>query len=62
MVRVEQLGKQVISPEGPLLILDNLHFSIARGERGRDRRLRFRQVNPARLLAGLDTPTRAGSG
>lgn len=58
MVRVEQLGKQVISPEGPLLILDNLHFSIARGERvaviGASGSGKSTLLG---LLAGLDTPT-----
>lgn len=58
MVRVEQLDKQVISPEGPLLILDNLHFSIARGERvaviGASGSGKSTLLG---LLAGLDTPT-----
>ena len=29
IIQVESLGKQVVSPEGPLVILDNIGFSIA---------------------------------
>jgi len=32
MVRVENLRKEVLSPEGPLVILDDIHFQIGRGE------------------------------
>jgi putative ABC transport system ATP-binding protein len=32
MIRVEGLGKQVGSPEGPLVILADISFSIARGD------------------------------
>jgi putative ABC transport system ATP-binding protein len=32
MIRVEGLGKQVVSPEGPLVILADISFSIARGD------------------------------
>ena len=30
IVRAERLSKQVVSPEGPLLILDDINFSIDR--------------------------------
>ena len=32
IVRAEHLGKQVVSPEGTLVILDDISFAIARGE------------------------------
>ena len=32
IVRAERLSKQVVSPEGPLLILDDINFTIAKGE------------------------------
>ena len=58
IVQVEQLGKQVISPEGALLILDNINFSIARGESvavvGASGSGKSTLLG---LLAGLDTPT-----
>ncbi len=58
IVQVEQLGKQVISPEGALLILDNINFSIARGESvavvGASGSGNSTLLG---LLAGLDTPT-----
>ena len=58
IVQVEQLGKQVSSPEGPLIILDQIHFSIARGESvaviGASGSGKSTLLG---LLAGLDTPT-----
>ena len=58
MVRVEQLGKQVISPEGPLIILDDINFSITHGESvavvGASGSGKSTLLG---LLAGLDTPT-----
>ncbi len=58
IVQVEQLGKQVISPEGALLILDSINFSIARGESvavvGASGSGKSTLLG---LLAGLDTPT-----
>jgi len=63
MVRVEQLGKQVVSPEGPLVILDDINFTIMRGESvavvgasgsGKSTLLGLLALG---LLAGLDMPT-----
>lgn len=58
IVQVEQLGKQVSSPEGPLIILDQIHFSIARGQSvaviGASGSGKSTLLG---LLAGLDTPT-----
>lgn len=58
IVQVENLGKQVTSPEGLLVILDDLNFAIARGERvavvGASGSGKSTLLG---LLAGLDTPT-----
>ena len=58
MVRVESLRKQVISPEGPLVILDDIHFTIQRGESvavvGASGSGKSTLLS---LLAGLDTPS-----
>ncbi|MBL8258239.1 MAG: ABC transporter ATP-binding protein [Candidatus Competibacteraceae bacterium] len=58
IVRAENLRKQVISPEGPLVILDAIHFQIGRGERvavvGASGSGKSTLLS---LLAGLDTPS-----
>ena len=58
IVRAERLGKQVISPEGPLVILDDINFSIARGESvavvGASGSGKSTLLG---LLAGLDVPS-----
>jgi len=58
IVRVEALRKQVISPEGPLVILDDIHFTIGRGESvavvGASGSGKSTLLS---LLAGLDTPS-----
>lgn len=58
IIRVENLSKQVVSPEGPLVILDDIDFSIAKGESvavvGASGSGKSTLLG---LLAGLDTPT-----
>jgi putative ABC transport system ATP-binding protein len=58
IVRAENLGKQVASPEGTLVILENINFAIARGESitvvGASGSGKSTLLG---LLAGLDTPT-----
>ncbi len=58
IVRAERLGKQVLSPEGPLIILADISFSIARGESvavvGASGSGKSTLLG---LLAGLDTPS-----
>ncbi|MCB1765938.1 MAG: ABC transporter ATP-binding protein [Candidatus Competibacteraceae bacterium] len=58
IIRVEDLGKQVTSPEGPLTILDALHFNIFKGESvavvGASGSGKSTLLG---LLAGLDAPT-----
>jgi putative ABC transport system ATP-binding protein len=58
IIRVENLRKQVISPEGPLVILDEIQFSIHRGESvavvGASGSGKSTLLG---LLAGLDTPS-----
>jgi putative ABC transport system ATP-binding protein len=59
IVRVEQLGKQVVSPEGPLTILDDINFTITPGASvavvGASGSGKSTLLG---LLAGLDTPSR----
>jgi putative ABC transport system ATP-binding protein len=59
IVRVENLGKQVVSSEGTLVILDGLNFSIRAGETvsvvGASGSGKTTLLG---LLAGLDLPTR----
>ncbi len=59
MVRVENLRKEVLSPEGPLVILDDIHFQIGRGESvavvGASGSGKSTLLS---LLAGLDAPSR----
>ena len=58
IIRVENLSKQVVSPEGPLVILDDIGFSIGKGESvavvGASGSGKSTLLG---LLAGLDTPT-----
>ncbi|HRY17000.1 MAG TPA: ABC transporter ATP-binding protein [Candidatus Competibacteraceae bacterium] len=58
IIQVEDLGKQVVSPEGPLIVLDAIGFSIAKGESvavvGASGSGKSTLLG---LLAGLDTPT-----
>ena len=58
IVRVEQLGKQVVSPEGPLTILEDINLSIATGEAvamvGASGSGKSTLLG---LMAGLDTPS-----
>lgn len=57
-MQAEQLGKRVISPEGPLIILDDINFTITRGESvavvGASGSGKSTLLS---LLAGLDTPS-----
>jgi putative ABC transport system ATP-binding protein len=59
MVRAENLGKRVASPEGELVILDDVNFTVARGESvaivGASGSGKSTLLG---LLAGLDRPTR----
>lgn len=59
IVRAEHLGKEVVSPEGTLAILDDINFTIARGESvavvGASGSGKSTLLG---LLAGLDTPSR----
>ncbi|MDG4551000.1 MAG: ABC transporter ATP-binding protein [Candidatus Contendobacter sp.] len=59
IARVENLGKEVVSPEGKLIILDGISFSIAQGESvavvGASGSGKSTLLG---LLAGLDTPSR----
>lgn len=58
MIRVEGLSKQVVSPEGPLVILTAIDFSIVQGERvaviGASGSGKSTLLG---LLAGLDVPS-----
>jgi putative ABC transport system ATP-binding protein len=58
IVRAEQLGKQVVSPEGPLTILEDINLSIAVGEAvavvGASGSGKSTLLG---LMAGLDTPS-----
>ena len=58
IVRVEQLGKQVVSPEGPLTILEDINLSIVVGEAvaivGASGSGKSTLLG---LMAGLDTPS-----
>ena len=58
IVRAENLSKQVTSPEGELLILSNVNFTITRGESvaivGASGSGKSTLLG---LLAGLDMPT-----
>jgi putative ABC transport system ATP-binding protein len=58
-IQAENLGKRVTSPEGELVILDGLNFSIGAGERvaivGASGSGKSTLLG---LLAGLDTPSR----
>jgi putative ABC transport system ATP-binding protein len=58
IVRAEQLSKQVVSPEGPLTILEDINLSIAAGEAvavvGASGSGKSTLLG---LMAGLDTPS-----
>ncbi|MDG4554602.1 MAG: ABC transporter ATP-binding protein [Candidatus Competibacter sp.] len=58
IVRAERLGKQVVSPEGPLVILDDINFAIVKGESvaviGASGSGKSTLLG---LLAGLDAPS-----